>query len=388
MPASQSLKPIIAVNARWLLAGKLEGTGWHTRSILWPLIAQHPEVNWHLFYDRKPHPSMVPKAVTAHVITPPARHPLLWEIWQEWSVPRALKKVKAAIYWSPDGLLPSRKTLTKHGLSSQTMATIHDLNFLHQTDNMPARAASYYRRVIARSAREADALLTVSETSALDLQASYQLHGKAISITGNAPQATFIPHSPAIKANSREQFSQGRPYLLFVGAFTPRKNVITLIRAFNQWKDHHPGSQLALLLVGQVLHKDKTLKGAIAAGGQDIILHGRAEGSDLNSLYAAAEAFCFPSLMEGFGIPLVEAMAAGCPIISSNSSCMPEITGGAAHLVDPLDLAAWTAAINELMDGQLPVDEMVEKGLIRAQSFQWQQSVDSLWARMEDLLSP
>ena len=67
---------------------------------------------------------------------------------------------------------------------------------------------------------------------------------------------------------------------------------------------------------------------------------------------------------------------------------MPEITGGAAHLVDPLDLAAWTAAINELMDGQLPVDEMVEKGLIRAQSFQWQQSVDSLWARMEDLLSP
>ncbi len=240
MPASQSHQPIIAVNARWLLAGKLEGTGWHTRSILWPLIAQHPEVSWHLFYDRKPHPSMVPKAVTVHVITPPARHPLLWEIWQEWSVPRALKKVKAAIYWSPDGLLPSRKTLTKHGLSSQTMATIHDLNFLHQTDNMPARAASYYRRVIARSAREADALLTVSETSALDLQASYQLQGKAISITGNAPQAAFIPHSPAVKADSRKRFSQGRPYLLFVGAFTPRKNVITLVRGIQSMERQPP----------------------------------------------------------------------------------------------------------------------------------------------------
>lgn len=388
MPASQSLQPTIAVNARWLLAGKLEGIGWHTRSILWPLIAQHPEVNWQLFYDRKPHPSMVPKDAVVHIITPPARHPLLWEIWQEWSIPRALKKVQADVYWSPDGLLPSRKTLNKHGLSTKTMATIHDLNFLHQAGNMPARAASYYQRVIERSAREADALLTVSKTSALDLQTSYQLQGKTLSITGNAPQAQFHPHSPAIKADSKERFSQGRPYLLFVGAFTPRKNVITLVRAFNRWKSRHPTSQLALILVGQVLHKDKALQVAIAAGGKHIILHGRAEGDDLNGLYAAAEAFCFPSLMEGFGIPLVEAMAAGCPVISSNSSCMPEISGGAAQLVNPLDVAAWTQAINELMEGQLPVSEMIDKGLIQAKSFQWQRSVDSLWSRMQALLTP
>lgn len=377
MPQPSS-KQVIAINARWLLAGRLEGTGWYTWSIVSRLV-EDDRFEWHLIYDRTPDATMIPEGAVVHVVRPPARHPWLWTFWNEWAVPRALKRMGADVYWSVDGLLPSRRAMRRVGMQHLSLVnTIHDLNFLHHPEWMPALAGRYYRRVIARGAREADQLFTVSNTTKQDLILSYQIDGDRIGITYNAPQRTFDPLSEdAILAVRRKLHPDGRPYLLFVGALSARKNVHFLIDTWNTWtaRNGSNGVELPfeLRIVGDALHADDDLQRKLKQS-QYVVAHGRAEGSELNDLYGAAEAFVFPSLFEGFGIPLVEAMASGCPVISSNTSCMPEIVGDAGVLLDPNDGDAWMAAWDRMAQDRDWGEDFRSKGLDRAKAFNWNTS--------------
>ena len=161
----------IGVNARWLIPGRMEGTGWYTRRILEQLVADHPEVEWHLFFDRSHRADLSLGDAQQHVLGPPARHPWLWAFWNEVRIPQALKRLDISVYWSPDGLLPKRL----RGWHGRLVTTIHDLNFVHQPEGIPERVGAYYRRVIAHSAQQADALLTVSNQTKLDVISTYSI---------------------------------------------------------------------------------------------------------------------------------------------------------------------------------------------------------------------
>ena len=387
MPTKSSTSPTsalrIGVNVRWLISGKLEGTGWYTFRILEQLLHAHPEVEWHLFFDRSPGEDFSFSAsgaqVQRHVLGPAARHPWLWEYWNEVRIPSALKKHRIDVYWSPDGLLPKRV----RGWHGRLVTTIHDLNFVHQPEGIPARVGAYYRRVVAHSARRADAILTVSQKTKEDVAQTFRLSDAHIAVSYNAPAHAYHPLSEGQKQEARERFAQGQPYFCFVGAFTPRKNVRTLVEAFLAFRQRHPEAPHRLVLAGSSLHRDPALTQALALAGERVLTLGHIPGDALSALYGGAEAFCFPSRFEGFGIPLVEAMASGCPVISSSASCMPEIVGSAGLLVDPEDVPAWAEALGRLAQDPEALQAYRERGLQRAQDFSWTHSASVVWKALQ-----
>ncbi len=379
---ANALRPFrLAVNARWLLPGSLEGTGWYSHRMLERLCGT-PGWEVHLFFDRCVDGFDYPGAVK-HVVGLPARHPWLWKLWNERAVPWALRCVKADAYWSPDGLLPSRAALKRVGLSNLPLATtVHDLNFVHQPEGIPPRVGQYYRSVIARSAREANVLLTVSETSKADLAATYEIDAAHIVVAPNAPQQPFVP-MPESAQVARERWAGGASYFLFVGAFTPRKNVATLLQAFAQFESRYPERSERLVLVGNPLHRDAELEGLAREASSRVVWAGRAEGSDLNALYAGAVAFAFPSRFEGFGIPLVEAMASGCPVLSSSTSCMPEVAGDAARYADPDSVEEWADLLHRAVtEDSAP---WIARGLERAAHFSWDRSAERVRQALQTL---
>ncbi len=375
MPTKRSFSsPLrIGVNARWLIPGKLEGTGWYTYRLLEQLASTHTEVEWHFFFDRPPGVLGDFGVAHRHVLGPAARHPWLWEFWNEVRIPRALHSHKIDVYWSPDGILPKRL----YGWKGRMVTTIHDLNFVHQPDGIPSMVGAYYRRVLAYSAQQADALLTVSEWTKADVMATYHIPEERIAVSYNAPALPFRPLSESEKHQAMHRFAQGQPYFCFVGAFTPRKNVHTLVQAFAAMRAHYPGLPHHLVLVGSPLHEDRVLQRALAAGGDRIHVLGHVEGDALQWIYGGATAFCFPSRFEGFGIPLIEAMASGCPVLSSNASCMPEIVADAGVLIAPDDIAGWTEAMATM--AQNDASDWSTRGLDRAADFQWYHSALVVW---------
>jgi len=262
------------------------------------------------------------------------------------------------------------------------VATIHDLNFVHQPEGIPPRVGQYYRKVVARGASEADQLFTVSETSKADLMATYSVDPERITVTPNAPQQQFDLIRGGTAA-AQQRWAGGNPYFLFVGAFTPRKNVATLIRAFQTFQTRHPERPELLVLVGNPLHRDAELETLARSAGSSVRWVGRVEGSDLNAVYSGAVAFCFPSRFEGFGIPLVEAMASGCPVLSSNVSCMPEITGDAARYAAPDDVDAWSNLLYRAATEDR--QEWIDRGLSRAKIFTWDASATVARTQLETL---
>lgn len=373
----------IGVNVRWLIAGKLEGTGWYTYRILEQLFQSHPEVEWHLFYDRTPGEEVAfsgaSPSLHRHILGPAARHPWLWEYWNTVQIPRALKKHQIEVYWSPDGLLPKRV----RGWNGRMVTTIHDLNFVHQPEGIPARVGAYYRRVVAQSARRADALLTVSQKTKDDVLQTYRVPADKVAVSYNAPAQTFRPLNAQEKVEAQKRFAMGFPYFCFVGAFTPRKNVRTLVEAFVDFRNRLPEAPHRLVLAGSTLHRDQALRRALEAAGDYVVTLGHVPGEDLQALYGGAEAFCFPSLFEGFGIPLVEAMASGCPVLSSSTSCMPEIVADAGLLLDPMDVNAWSHALIQMAQNPEMLANYRENGLARARDFGWEPSAQIVWKSLQ-----
>ena len=365
---------IIAVNTRFLLNDFLEGYGYFTKEVLQVLTQQHPEHHFHFFFDRPYNPDFIFSSnVTGHVLKPPARHPLLWKYWFDVAVALQLKKCKADVFLSPDG----QCSLTT-GIPQ--CLVVHDLGFLHFAEGYQKSHLVYYKRYTPKFIRKAKTVATVSQFSKNDIVNQYKTDPDKIAVIYNGVKDVFRPTTFDVQQTVKDQYTEGSEYFLYTGAIHPRKNLVNLLKAFSIFK-RRMQSSLKLVLAGRIGWKAdefltllKTYKYK-----DDVILTGYLEENRLAAITAAAYAMVYPSYYEGFGVPVLEAMKCGVPVLTSGNSAMQEISEGAALFFDPgnVDDMAYKLMFIYKQEGERKA--LIEKGKEIAGRYTWQQTADALW---------
>lgn len=369
----------IGINTRFLLSSKMEGFGWYTFEVVKRMVESHPEHEFVFFFDRAFDQKFVfAKNVTPVVLFPPARHPILFVWWFEHSIKRALKKYEIDVFYSPDGYLSLKSDVPQIGV-------IHDLNFEHHPEDIPASPLRYLRKYFPKFAKKASHILTVSDYSKQDIIQSYGISSSKITVAWNGASESFAPLLEEEIQEVRAKKTQGRPYFIFVGAIHPRKNVGRLIEAFGKFAATN--SDIDLLIVGESLwtNKASSIPEVSEELKKRILFSGHVSLSELNKLMGAAFALTYIPYFEGFGIPLVEAMRCGIPIISGNLTCLPEVAGEAAIYVNPFDTEEVSKAMTELVVDEQKYQELKKKGIKRAELFSWNHTAEATWNVIADV---
>ncbi len=284
---------------------------------------------------------------------------------QQWVVPGLLRQLRADLYHSPYYVMPFWPGLP-------TVLTVYDLIPLLYPSYVSSRARLLFRWSMALALRATQHVIAISEATRHDLLTRYSLVSKSVSVVPLAADPTFAPVSPGAIAELRRRLDLPERYALYVGSNKPHKNLVLLVEA---WAALQPTS-LPLVIAGvwDTRYPEAQRQTEKLALGKDVRFLGRVTEADLPALYTGATLFIFPSEYEGFGLPVLEAMACGTPVACSNTSCLPEVAGDAALMFDPTSVEAIAESIGcALQDSDLR-DELRERGLARAAQFSWQQT--------------
>jgi glycosyltransferase involved in cell wall biosynthesis len=360
----------IAINARFLLKNKLEGIGRYTLEVTQRMAKAHPNDVFFLFFDRDFDREFVfADNVQPIVLFPQARHPFLFVWWFEWSVARALKRYKADVFWSPDNFLSLYTNIP-------ILLTVHDISFVHFPAQISRLVRWYYQYFTPRFLQKATHIHAVSQYTKQDIVRHFHIPASKISVAYNGVRPIFTPISPTHKQAIQAQYSGRKPYFFYVGAIHPRKNVHRLIQAFSIFKHNNPQSHYQLLLAGRWAWQTGEVKNAYEKSvfKADIIFLNYIQDSDLQQLMASAAVFMYISEFEGFGVPIIEAMASGVPVITSQTSSMPEVAGDAAMLIDPHHLESIANAMEKMANNEAVRQKYIQLGLLRAQFFNWDET--------------
>ncbi len=382
----------IAVNTRFLLKDKLEGIGLYTLEVVKRLAAAHPEDEFIFFFDRPFDPSFVfSHNITPIVLSPPARHPLLFMVWFEWSVARALKKYQADVFLSFDNFLSLSTSIP-------TVLVVHDIAFTHFSENDKWVNRQYYKFFTPRFLKRANAILAVSAFTKQDILSKFSFVEKnKIKVAYNGCRDIFQPLDFIQKEEKNTQNmeysdtpnpfgTEGPPFFLFVGAVHPRKNVHTLIQAFDLFKKRTK-SNVQLVLCGRFAWQTGAVKSTYDAATfkQDIIFKGYVDDKEVVKLTASALAITYVSLFEGFGVPLLEAMNSDTPIITSNVSSMPEVVGDAALLVNPESVEDIANAMQRVFENQDLREKLIAQGRIQRLKFDWDKTANIIYSELKNI---
>lgn len=364
----------IAVNTRLLLSGRLEGIGWFTFETLQRITRDNPEHEFIFIFDRPYSPEFIFAGnVTPVVVAPPARHPFLFYLWFDFRIPRILKKYKADIFVSPDGYLSLRTKVPQ-------LAVIHDINFLHRPEDLPWLMGHYYNFFFPKFARKAKRIATVSFYSKEDIVRSYKIDYDKIDVVYDGVNGIYQPIPEPDKIRVREKYTDGEAYFLFVGALHPRKNVSGLLKAFDAFK-FETNHKIKLVIVGGEMHKTGDIFETYdnLRFKKDVVFTGRVSTEELRDIFGAAYALTFVPFFEGFGIPVVEAMSAGVPVICSNTTSLPEVGGNAVLYADPMKIGQITEAMIQLASDDNLRQSLIEKGFEQRKRFSWDETAGLLW---------
>ena len=260
------------------------------------------------------------------------------------------------------------------------VVTIHDLAFERMPETFTRRGSFQLKLTVRRTARKAARVATVSEYSRQDLLDIYKLAPEKVVVTYNGVESSFTPRPsvPNEAEEIRRRFGVSRDFLLAVGSLQPRKNLVRLIRAYARLRSERENFSPQLVIVGRKLWLASEIFDEVKRQrwADDVILTGYVADEDLPALYRAARAFVYPSLFEGFGLPPLEAMACGTPVVTSDISSLPEIAGDAALLIDPNDERALANALIEIMNNDRLRAELRVKGIAQAKKFTWRDAAE------------
>ena len=371
----------IAVNTRLLLKDRLEGIGQFTFETLQRITRNHPEHQFFFLFDRKYDESFLfSDNITPIVVFPQARHPYLWYLFFEHSIPLKIRKIKPDLFLSTDGWIPTK-------LGIPVVNVIHDLNFLHHPEFVPPVVRRYYDRYFPKFARNATRLATVSEYSRQDIIQSFQISPEKVDVVFSGNNPAYKPLSGEQQEQVRRKYTDGCDYFLFVGLIHKRKNLDNIFKAFDIYKNKC-SNPTKLVVVGNKKWwsgeiEDTYLK---MCHREDVLLLGRQPLDVVCELTASAIAMVYTSLFEGFGLPIVDSFNAHIPIITSNVTAMPEIAGDAAILVDPYNPDQLAEAMSSLQQDKGLRNTLIEKAISRKGLFTWDRTADLLWKTIEKVL--
>lgn len=283
-------------------------------------------------------------------------------------LPGSLRRLSADLFHGLDGWLPA-------SARPPGVVTIHDLIPL-----LAPRAFTLKHRLVMRwikFGRVAKAAWVIADSAATkgDLQRLLGIPGSRISVIPLGVEDRFHPaQDPGHLASVRATYRLPADYVLFVGTLEPRKNLPALLRAFARLRGRGATAGCHLVLVGGWGWQVREIREALArhGGHGDVHVLGFVADEDLPALYAGAKLFVFPSTYEGFGLPVLEAMACGVPVVTSTRSSLPEVGGDAARLIDPDDVDGLAEAMGTILDGEALRRDMAEAGLRRARLFSWE----------------
>ena len=284
------------------------------------------------------------------------------QLWEQLQLPTELKFWKIDLYHSPLFTCPIVDEVP-------SVITIHDAIPDARPDLCSPKFLEFYRSQIGPSLRAATRVITTSERSREEILKHLKVPGEKVSVVYQGIPDQFSPDKAGAVPNLRAKLNLPEKYILFVGMIEPRKNVERLVRAFGQIASDLPDH--FLVLAGRKDDEAYSIGGAVQDSGVPHRIRelGYVAAEDLPALYAGAAVFAFPSLYEGFGRPVVEAMASGVPVVASNTTSLPEIVGDAGLLVDPEDTDALAQALLRVCKGDELRSVLIERGLERAKEF-------------------
>ena len=365
---------IIAVTTRLFIPEKRDGIGTFTKEVFQYLSHQYPQHQFHFIFDRAPSPSInFAPNVTVHVVGPPTRHYSLNWFWYNVPVALLLKKIKADVFISPDSVLPIFS-------STPSISVLHDLAFEVRPQDLPFLVRTYLKKTHRGAAKRAARVATVSTNSKNDIVKIYNVAPENVDIIYSGISNHFSPLSLEKQIEVRKKYTAGEPFFIFVGTVLPRKNLLNLLKAFDLFKKENR-EPFKLVVVGNVWLWDEELK-AVYENMQfksDVVLTGRIADDEVAQLYASAFAVTYVSHYEGFGLPVLEAFNSGVPLITSNTSCLPEIAGDAALFANPADPKSIAACMTQLFKDKALHNDLIKKGEARKNKFTWQETAELLW---------
>ena len=293
-------------------------------------------------------------------------------LWYRWRVPFYANFFtgSADIYHGLDFVIPP--LLGK----ARKVVTVHDLAFLQHPETAIPSLAAYLNKVVPESVAKADVVAAISHTTKQALIEHYQTPTEKITVIpcGIAPYFKRIT-DPILLEATRHKFGLHSPFILSVGTLEPRKNHLGLIKAFYEVQQSKENSAILAIAGSEGWLYEETLNTVKELKLEDKVRFlGRVSDLELILLYSLADVFAFPSFFEGFGIPPLEAMACGAPVITSNRSSLPEVTGEAAIHIDPHDTHALANAISLLLADEQLRENLRQKGYVQAQKYTWSKS--------------
>jgi glycosyltransferase involved in cell wall biosynthesis len=368
------------------------GIGRYTRELVRAVVGIETAFHFRLFSARPPAQLPVPDPLPQadHVTYRPAPLPEHWlyRLWYRLRLPLPVQLVtgRLDLFHSPDFVLPPVAGRIP------TVLTVHDLSFIHYPHTFPQVLVNYLNRVVPWSVGRATHILADSEATRRDLLDLWQVPAEKVTVLSLGVDESFQPAgNVAVTAVRRRYQLDDAPYLLSVGTVQPRKNYQMLIQAFAAVAADWPHT-LAIAGGKGWLYDEMIAE----IERQNLVGRVRFIGfvadDDLPALYTGADLFLFPSLYEGFGLPLLEAMACGVPVITSNASCLPEVVVGhdgaeTAVLLSPHAPQPWSQTIRQLLDDAPARDRLRRLGRRQAAQYSWQRAARQLTTLYHQLLT-
>jgi glycosyltransferase involved in cell wall biosynthesis len=360
----------IAIDARkW----RDYGIGTYVRNLVRHLASLDRETTYFLFCDRADEPTLRDLAANFVPVVEDSRG---YSLQEHFTIPGKLQKLGAQLLHSPHYVLPllCRK---------RSVVTIHDCIHLLFPQYLPNRAAYQYARWMMGSAiRRSDLVLTVSEASRRDILRFYpKADPDRLQVIPNAIDEAILD-APGEEEMERvqERYQVRGRFVLYAGNIKPHKNLERLVGAFGMLKQRPGHEDVKLLIIGDEVNRYGSLRRSVEAAGvrQDVRFFGFVPTKTLSALYRLASVFAFPSLYEGFGLPPLEAMACGTPVVTSRISSLPEVVGDAALLVDPYSTEDIAHGLERVLGDEGLRGELSTRGRARVKQFSWQRSVEAI----------